>query len=34
MHYLSGGPFQGPYDMLIDDYVASSKHLKVGDSIE
>jgi putative ABC transport system permease protein len=33
-HYLSGGPFQGPTDMLIDDYVASSKKLKVGDSIE
>jgi len=33
-HYLSGGPFQGPNDMLIDDYVASSKHLKVGDSVE
>jgi len=34
IRYLSGGPFQGPYDMLIDDYVSSSKHLKVGDSIE
>jgi putative ABC transport system permease protein len=33
-HYLSGGPFQGPEDMLVDDYVASSKKLKVGDSIE
>jgi putative ABC transport system permease protein len=33
-HYLSGGPFQGPMDMLVDDYVASSKKLKVGDSIE
>ena len=33
-HYLSGGPFKGPYDVLIDDYVASSKKLKVGDSIE
>ncbi len=33
-HYLSGGPFQAPYDMLVDDYVASSKKLKVGDTIE
>lgn len=32
--YISGGPFQSPDDMLIDDYVASSKRLKVGDSIE
>src|SRR5208283_2019750 len=34
LHYLSGGPFQGPNDMLIDDYVASAKHLKVGNDIE
>jgi putative ABC transport system permease protein len=33
-HYLSGGGFQQPNDMLIDDFVASSKKLKVGDSIE
>ena len=33
-HYLSGGPFEGPNDMLIDDYIASSKHLKVGDTVE
>jgi putative ABC transport system permease protein len=33
-HYLSGGPFQQPNDMLVDDYVASSKKLKVGDTIE
>ncbi len=33
-HYLSGGPFQGPDDILVDDYIASSKHLKVGDTIE
>jgi putative ABC transport system permease protein len=32
--YLSGGPFQGPYDMIIDDLKAGSKHLKVGDTIE
>jgi putative ABC transport system permease protein len=34
LRYLSGGPFQAPNDMLIDDYVASAKHLKVGDSID
>jgi putative ABC transport system permease protein len=32
--YLSGGPFQGPYDMIVDDLKAGSKHLKVGDTIE
>lgn len=30
-HYLSGGPFQEPNDILIDDFVAASDHLKVGD---
>jgi putative ABC transport system permease protein len=32
--YLSGGPFQGPYDVIIDDYLARMNHLKVGDKIE
>jgi putative ABC transport system permease protein len=32
--YISGGAFQDANDMLIDDYVASSKHLKVGDTVE
>ena len=32
--YISGGPFEGPDDALIDDYVARQKHLKVGDTIE
>jgi len=32
--YLKGGPFQGPYDVLVDDLFAQSKHAKVGDSIE
>ena len=32
--YLAGGPFRGPDDVLIDDYVARQKHLKVGDPIE
>ena len=30
-HYLEGGPFQGPDDVLIDDYVARQKKVKVGD---
>ena len=30
-HYLEGGPFQGPDDVLVDDYVARQKHVKVGD---
>jgi putative ABC transport system permease protein len=33
-HYLEGGPFQGPYDVLVDDLFAQSKHAKVGDTIE
>jgi putative ABC transport system permease protein len=33
-HYLAGGPFQGPYDALVDDLFAESKHAKVGDAIE
>ena len=32
--YLSGGPFQGLYDMIIDDLEAGSKHRKVGDMVE
>lgn len=33
-HYIAGGPFQGPYDMLIDDLKAGSDHIKVGDTIQ
>jgi putative ABC transport system permease protein len=33
-HYLEGGPFQGPNDVLVDDLFAKSKHAKVGDTIE
>jgi putative ABC transport system permease protein len=29
--YLEGGPFQGPYDLLVDDYFAGQKHVRVGD---
>ena len=32
--YLAGGPFEGPYDVLVDDLFAKSKHAKVGDTIE
>ncbi len=33
-HFLEGGPFQGPYDVLVDDLFAKSKHAKAGDTIE
>jgi putative ABC transport system permease protein len=33
-HYLSGGPFEGPYDIIIDDLKAASDHLKVGDTAQ
>lgn len=32
--YLEGGPFQGPNDVLIDDYIARQRHVKVGDTME
>lgn len=33
-HYLEGGPFQGPYDVLVDDLFAKSKHSRVGQTVE
>ncbi len=33
-HFLEGGPFQAPYDVLVDDLFAQSKRVKVGDSID
>jgi len=33
-HYLEGGPFQGLYDVLVDDLFAQSKHARVGGTIE
>src|SRR6266576_1142243 len=33
-HYLKGGPFQGPDDVMVDDLFAQAKHVKVGDTIE
>jgi putative ABC transport system permease protein len=32
--FISGGPFQGPYDAYVDDYLATSKGYKVGDPIK
>jgi putative ABC transport system permease protein len=32
--YLSGGPFQGPDDVLVDELFARSKRVQVGDTIE
>ncbi len=31
LRYLSGGPFQGPDDIIVDDLFASSAKVKVGD---
>src|SRR5258708_320416 len=31
-HYLEGGPFQGPNDIIVDDYFANSAHVKAGDT--
>jgi putative ABC transport system permease protein len=32
--YLSGGPFQGTDDIIVDDYYSAMSHKKVGDTIE
>lgn len=31
--YLSGGPFQGPDDIIVDDYFANGAHKSVGDTV-
>ena len=31
--YVAGGPMQNDYDALVDDYLATSKKIKVGDAI-
>lgn len=31
--YVAGGPFQGPDDALVDDFIARQKHVKVGDEM-
>jgi putative ABC transport system permease protein len=33
-HFISGGPFNGPFSIIIDDYAAAAKHLKVGDTMQ
>jgi putative ABC transport system permease protein len=33
-NYRSGGPFQGAYDVIVDDFFAGMKKVKVGNSIE
>ena len=32
--FVAGGPFQGPDDALVDDYIARQKHVKVGETME
>jgi putative ABC transport system permease protein len=32
--YLQGGPFQGPDDVLVDDFIARQRRVKVGDTME
>ena len=32
--YLEGGPFEGPYDLLVDDYLANQRNVHVGDRQE
>jgi putative ABC transport system permease protein len=31
--YLSGGPFKGPYDILVDDWYARANRVRVGQSL-
>jgi putative ABC transport system permease protein len=33
-HFLSGGPFQSPYDVIVDDFFAMTNKKRVGDSIQ
>jgi putative ABC transport system permease protein len=32
-HYVAGGAFRGPDDVLVDDYIARQKQVKVGDTM-
>ena len=32
--FISGGPFQSPRDVIVDDYFIAMSHLKVGDTIQ
>ena len=31
--FVAGGPFEGPDDVLVDDYIARQRNVKVGDSM-
>ena len=33
LHYLEGGPFEKPYDTIVDDYFASANHVHAGATI-
>ena len=33
MRYLEGGPFQGPDDMIVDDYYAAANKVRIGDTV-
>jgi putative ABC transport system permease protein len=32
-HFLEGGPFQSDQDVIVDEYYAKEKHLRVGDKV-
>jgi putative ABC transport system permease protein len=32
--YVKGGPFRGPDDVLVDDYIARQRRVKVGDTMD
>ena len=34
LRFISGGPFAGPFDVIVDDVFAGTKRAKVGDSVE
>jgi len=33
-NYLQGGPLEGPDDVLVDDFIARQRHVKVGDRMD
>jgi putative ABC transport system permease protein len=34
MRYIEGGPFQGPDDMIVDDFYATTNKVRVGDTVK
>ncbi len=32
--FLAGGPFQGPDDLIVDDYFAAGKNVKIGETMQ